>query len=265
MMKKAFLFLGLFLALQFLSAQNNKHLVAILPFSQTDSGEAETRTLEHLIESYISEIEGIQLLQVKDSYSADYLISGSLTSVGNNRVLNLEMVAVKSGEKRSVSAVHRSMSDLVLGTRALVQGLLGLRPEQTESEESRLPLNEDLVYGTWHGDAGLESIRIFKGGRAAAIFSSGVRMDLSYQIKNDEIILSQVSPNMERYYYPVPYKVAKELVKMAEPMRWVLHALARGTVLRGIKISSAVRYEKDSILEIIHNSIGETEWTKLEH
>jgi hypothetical protein len=73
----------------------------------------------------------------------------------------------------------------------------------------------------------------------------------------------QSSANTERFYHPVPYKVAVQLVSLAKPMEWNLKSAAKGAVLRGTKTSTAVRYDRDTILEVIHNTVREAEWTRL--
>jgi hypothetical protein len=123
-------------------------------------------------------------------------------------------------------------------------------------------LTENGVIGTWRGDTGSELIRLRQRGRGVAFFSSGAQMDLIYTIEDNTLRVSQSSPNTERYYHPVPYAVARRLVTEAEPMRWELLLDEGGNILRGMKIATAVRYEGNTVLELLPGSARDAEWTR---
>jgi hypothetical protein len=89
-----------------------------------------------------------------------------------------------------------------------------------------------------------------------AIFSSGAQMSLSYEIKDNALLIRQVSPNSERYYYPLPYETARQLSAGAQPMTWELRLYGRGSLLRGTKSAPALR-DGELVTET-----GDVEWTK---
>jgi hypothetical protein len=123
-------------------------------------------------------------------------------------------------------------------------------------------LTEADISGTWRGDEGIEMVRLQRGGRGIAIFSSGAQMNLTYSIENNILRVVQSSPNTERYYHPVPYEVARQLAERAEPMRWELLLYENGALLKGIKVATAVLYEGNTILELFPGSYREAEWNK---
>lgn len=292
-MKTAFVALVFSLLIPFLSLANDTGpVVAVMPFTSAGVGADETKTIENLVESYVSELDQFRLIAQEDRdlvlsewefavssgtaneegaekigslLAADYILTGSVGAVGDNRVLTLEMVKVKTGEKRSVSAVHPSLSELALDARSVVQQVFDreLAVEDSTDHEKPVELSEDLITGSWRGDKGIELVRILRGGKAIAILSSGAKMELDYSMENGTLHLVQASANTERFYHPVPYKVAVQLVALAQPMEWRLKPVAKGAVLRGTKISTAVRYEQDAILEVKKDSIRDAEWTRL--
>ncbi|MFA6508024.1 MAG: hypothetical protein WCT14_18120, partial [Treponemataceae bacterium] len=130
-----------------LFAQDGRPVVAILPFESVDLNANEKQTIEKLVQSYISELGEFRLVTQSDREkalseqefaavvndpgqsrpsdpgtlgTAQFLLSGSIGTLGDERILTLEAVTIKTGEKKSVSSIHRSMSDLALGVRALV-------------------------------------------------------------------------------------------------------------------------------------------------
>jgi hypothetical protein len=111
----------------------------------------------------------------------------------------------------------------------------------------------------------VELVRLQRGGAGIAILSSGAQMALEYTIEDNTLKVTQRSPNTERFYHPLPYGVAKQLAAQAEPMRWELLLYEGGTSLRGIKTATAVRYERDTIIELLPASAREAEWVKASH
>lgn len=269
-------------------AQEVKPVIVVLPFTGVSVNATEVTVIENLVESYISELNDFRLVSQADRdkvlsewefsssdaakgeaigklLTADYLLYGTIGTVGENKVLTLDVVKVQTGEKLSFSSINKSMSDLALGARDLVRQALNRRVSDATgaSAEASEVITEDKIAGSWRGDKGLELVRVYPGGVAVAILSSGAKMELSYTIQDKDIELVQSSPNTERYYHPVPYAVARQLVSLAKPMKWRFQLFSNGTVLRGTKISTGVRYHGDTIDEVIQDSTREAEWTKI--
>lgn len=272
----------------FASGQDARPIVAVLPFESSAVGEGETKTIESLVQSYVSELGDFRLVTPSDRekalseqefaalvndpaqsgagalLAAQYLLSGRIGTIGEDRVLTLQAVKVKTGEKKIVSAIYRTMSELALGTRSLVLQVFERGEQRTEETASAFAstIREEDLTGAWRGDKGIELVRIFRGGRAVAVFSSGVQMDLVYRIRDGEVRFAQTSQNTARFYHPVPYAVAQELVKSAKPMEWFFRLAEDGSALQGTKTATAVLYEGSAVKELLHDSKREAEWTK---
>lgn len=286
------LVLGFCISSYVLSAQNNsvqediKPLIALLPFSYSGIEVEDNATIENLVYLYLEELEDFTILDRSDRerifkehniseqtvepdsvgqlLDADFLIDGSLRSVEGSISLDLELIKVRSGETLQFSSLHKNIGDLVLGTRALVRQLLDKGWEQTASEEQESEIiTEERIIGTWQGDRGIELIRLYRGGSGLAIMRSGAMMELQYTIENNTVLIRQTSDNTERFYHPVPYSIARQLVEAAQPMEWRLQLYNKGSLLKGTKISTAVMYEQDNIIELIHNNGRPAEWQKM--
>jgi hypothetical protein len=130
------------------------------------------------------------------------------------------------------------------------------RPDPVPAEN----ITESRIMGSWKGESGIEMIRLYRGGRGMAVFSSGAQMALSYAIEDNVLTVRQVSPNSERYYYPLPYETARALSAGAEPMIWELRLYGRGSVLRGFKTVTGFHRDGDET-ELVPE-IRAVEWTK---
>lgn len=267
-------------------AQDQRPVVAILRFEALGVSENESKTIENLIQSYVSDFHDVRLVsqidrdkvlieqefasalnnpeQVANLLAANYLLTGSVGTIGDDRVLSLDMIKVSSGEKKSISEIFKSTNELALSTRAMTLRIFERDDAISGSQASKMQLlsGEDIL-GTWKGDKGIEMIRISRNGNAVAMLSSGAQMDLAWKIEGTELYCLQISPNSIKFYHPVPYKIAVELTSKAKPMKWNFSLYSDGMILKGTKTSSAVSYEGDRILEIIHGSSREAEWARL--
>jgi hypothetical protein len=263
-----------------LTAQEEKPVILFIPLTVQGLGPEESRIIESLIKSYIAAQGALVLASGEADFSSpspvsdlfpgenanrppDYTLSGSISLERDSRILMLEIGKPALGEIAYHTSAHRSTSELVLKIRSLIDSAFapGSGTEQPQMVEPEL-LTESRVAGTWQGDAGIEMVRLRRGGRGTAFFSSGAQMELAYHIEQNTLKVTQISPNTERYYHPVPYGVAKQLVLEAEPMCWELLLYEQGIVLRGIKIATAVRYEENRVLEILPHSARDAEWTR---
>lgn len=291
--KRSFFFSVLsFVSVLFVFAQMNRPVLAVLPFYAPKELQNEGFQIEKLVQSYITELNLFRLIatgdrdrilsewefSVNDSLtdvsntqklgsllSADYLLQGSLGTLGNSYILSLEVIKIRSGEKISFSSVEPHVDMLSSNLKTLLAKTF---MQQTNSAsyvgmetKSAIGSEKDIL-GTWRGDKGIELVRLLPGGSGQAIFTSGARMDLKYTVENGILTVYQISANTERYYHPVPYKIAQGLVSLAKPMRWIFSELNNKLVLKGKKISTAVRYDGDQLLEVIHDSERDAEWVR---
>jgi hypothetical protein len=277
----------------FLSADSEKPVVQVSPFIIEGLKVEEGRIIETLIYSYISAIGEVydtsdlaneafpasvdgQIPEPQEpsfrrerspiwgegSSLPDYTFQASVLQERDNRVLILEIGRPRTGELNTLTSIHRTTGELVLKVRSIVESAFSGDPGPVRAAEAER-LSEGGISGAWRGDAGIEMVRLNQNGRGTAIFSSGAQMNLRYFIENNCLTVIQSSQNTERFYHPIPYAVARELAAEADPMRWELWLFENGTVLRGIKVATGVRYEGNRILEILPGIAREAEWTKL--
>jgi hypothetical protein len=244
-----------------------------MPFTIEGLGREEARFVSALIQSYVTDIGdvvqyyGITLEdpEADMSQTPDFILSGSITLTldQDSLVLALKLTKNKTGETVYHSSAHRTTTDLILRVRSLVEAAFSTGFNGTFQENiPREIITEARILGTWRGDAGVEIVRLQRGGTGIAILSSGAQMNLVYKIEDNTLKVTQVSPNTERFYHPIPFEIARKLRTRTEPWQYELFLYDDGTVLRGIKTSTAIRYEGNSIVELIPGSIRNAEWTR---
>jgi hypothetical protein len=169
----------------------------------------------------------------------------------------------KTGETFYHTSIHKTTTDLTLRVHPLVETAFSAGFDGTFQENiPREIITEAGILGTWRGDTGVEIVRLQRGGTGIAILSSGAQMNLVYRIEDNTLKVTQISPNMERFYHPMPFEVARELRSRAEPWQYELFLHDNGAVLWGIKTFTGVRYEGNRIIELIPGSVRNAEWTK---
>ncbi|MDR2618762.1 MAG: hypothetical protein LBC62_07820 [Treponema sp.] len=265
-------------------SQEAKPVIRFSPFYTKGIGIEEIRFVESLVQSYLSDFgevvnyfdnslppAGSGDLPAAWTRAPDYVASGSIYLETDGRIFTLEIHDTMTGKTVSSTTVHRTASDLALKARSLVESIF-TPPVQTAKAQDEAdtggpgadpePITEKDIAGTWRGESGIEMIRLQQGGRGVAFFSSGAQMNLTYTIENNMLKVRQNSPNTERFYYPLPYGVAKQLTAEADPMTWELYLYSGGTHLRGVKISTEAKVEGNLLVDLLPDSSRETEWTK---
>jgi hypothetical protein len=284
------LILRLFLVLP-VFAQSEKPIIRIESFTFEGINPQESQIIKTLFQSYLS-TQGTLIYPEPDDPEAssdgeagnidteiipDFTFSAEVVFGQGFRNLRVIVGNVLSGETSMFNSSYRTTGELILRARAFIESTLaqgipapGIVPSVTEStpggvkeQEIRAEsMNERIIAGAWRGDHGIEMVRLWQGGRGLAVLSSGAQMELAYSIANNTLYVVQNSANHERYYHPLPYKVARILAARADPLRWEFLLYDNGAVLKGIQIITAVRYEGQEVLEMTPNSARESEWTK---
>ncbi|MDR1411383.1 MAG: hypothetical protein LBI91_04170 [Spirochaetaceae bacterium] len=260
-------------------------------FSFEGLGPQESQIIKTLFQSYLGNLgtliypdnQGPQAYSEEDDgpgeteITPDFTFSAQVVFDQDARYVRVAVGNVRSGEISSFSSAYRTTGELILRSRAFMESILlpgipvqdalpsapgnaayGAAPQEPQAEL----INERKIIGAWRGDLGIEIARLQRGGRGIAVLSSGIQMELSYTITDNTLFVTQISANQERYYHPLPYQVARILAANAEPMRWEFLLYDNGTVLRGIQISTAARYEGQTVLELVPNSARESAWVK---
>jgi hypothetical protein len=251
-------------------------IIEFMPFVIDGLGPEEARFISALIQSYVADIGEVarrydpspEEISGTDpapegTRKPDFILSGSITAVQDNQILALKVVKTETGEAVYHSSSHKTTSDLTLKVRSLVEAVFsaGLN-EAFDREIPREIISEGKIWGTWRGDAGVEIVRLQRGGAGIAILSSGAQMNLSYRIEDNTLKIFQMSENTERFYHPMPFVIARELSIRAEPWQYEFSLYEDGTVLRGIKKFTDVVYDDTRIMELLPGSVREAEWIK---
>ncbi|WP_304224863.1 hypothetical protein [Gracilinema caldarium] len=267
-------------------AQKTLPVLAILPFTAPSELAHEGQQIEKLVQSYTTQLGLFRLVapsdrdkilsewefslnisasqKIGDLLSADFLLQGNLGTLGSNYLLTLEVIKVKTGEKISFSSIEPDIDSLSANLKSLLLKTYMQQADTTKANSvsvQKAITRESDIIGTWQGDKGIEIVRLFPGGYGQAIFTSGAKMELRYKIENGSLIVVQTSPNIDRYYHPLPYKIASQMVKQAQPMRWIFSEY-NNTSLIGKKMSTGVRYDGEKIIEIIHDTERTAEWVR---
>jgi hypothetical protein len=277
--KLSIFFLFISLNLSFVFTQENKPLIKFNPLFIEGIGPEESQFIESLLQSYLSDI-GVLIDYIDDAYSGktgtaavpgaanrppDYTINGSIHMERDGPVFLLEISNTRTGDTYSVSSVYKSTGELALKARSILETAFSSSGKDTEKNREAPPeyMTENLVTGTWKGETGIEMVRLRQGGRGVAIFSSGAQMVLAYTIEDNILKIWQISPNSERFYYPLPLNVARQLAAGAEPMSWELSLYRKGTVLGGVKLATGVRLDQGEVVELLPGGdVREVIWTK---
>ncbi|HPG87627.1 MAG TPA: hypothetical protein PLQ29_13090 [Spirochaetales bacterium] len=228
--------------------------------------------------------------------TADFIVNGSIGRIGELFVLSLEVTRVSDGIMLSVADTAESISDIVLRARASTRRLFGLEPtgglptaaspatfqasadlaasatqtqaiDTVEPEASAMFVDRPSVSdisGTWRGDKGLETVRIFPNGAGLAVLSGGGTLKLRVTIRGGEVVIAQDQANDAALYKAssVSFAMAKAIAERARPMRWVFRLDATRDLLSGMKESVAVSYSGDEQL-IDNDNVREASWTRI--
>jgi hypothetical protein len=254
-------------------------VIEFMPFAIDGLGTEEARFISALIQSYLTDIgevvrrydpspeepgdAGMDAITMDAKRKPDFILSGSITVDQDNRILALQVLKTETGETVYHISNHKTTTDLTLKVRSLVETVFSAGLNETFDDEIRQNIiTEEKIRGTWRGDAGVEIVRLQRGGTGIAILSSGAQMNLIYRIENNTLRIFQISQNTERFYHPMPYTIARELSVRAEPWQYEFSLYEEGTALRGVKIFTDVVYDDNRIIELRPGSVREAEWTK---
>jgi hypothetical protein len=299
-MKRSSLVLGLLLTMVIAAfCQPRQAVLRMSPLTASGIGESEASMLERLIVSYIAELRQFRIIDAKGQdlalsetesalslgvtslaalpLAADYIVTGALGKIGEVFIITLENTKVASGEKISVSDTALTISDIVLRSKDLTLSLFGRTPAAKPVQGSvtvqspasisepvrEKPLMSELV-GTWRGDKGLETVRIFQNGTGLAVLSGGGTLKLRISIDTDTIIVMQDQANSPSMFRTgtVTLEMARKLTEEARPMRWVFKLSENGQHLWGSKETVSIS-GSGAAMQIDNTYVRDASWAKL--
>ena len=203
--KIIFITLAFFVPL-FAGAQEPRPVIKINPFVSHGVSEEETRFIESLIQSYVSDAGRVAY---SSDTPVDYILSGNIHRDRNNRVFTIRIHNTNSNEVSSVTSTHASTGDLVLQARSLIENAFRNHVQAAKTtpavngngdEEAEI-ITESRIAGAWRGEAGIELIRLHVGGSGVVFFSSGAQTKADYVIKDNTIIIDAPPFHWEMQLY----------------------------------------------------------------
>lgn len=252
---------------------------------------SELRALERLISSYLSEQGSFRLVDEQSRAAAleeaelalalgaqtgamplpaDFILSGSVERVGELLVLSLSMTRVRDGARIVVSEAGAGANEIAMASRALTQRLLGAEQRAAAPAapvaEVATPIRSRpslaAVAGSWRGDKGLETVRLYPNGTGLAVLAGGGTLRLRVRIDGEVVEILQDQPNDPAMYRSAQwgFETARFIASRARPMRWVFSLSADGAALFGMKES--VAYDGVSA-EVDNEYRREARWDRL--
>ncbi len=216
---------------------------------------------------------------------ADYIVTGSIGKVGELYILTLDNTKVFTSEKISVSETSNTINDIVQKVKPLTRSLFGrvensgasnsaaqpaiggqtgTSPASAEPGEYKTTVKSSELVGTWQGDKGLESVRIFADGSGVAILSAGGIMKVKISIAGSTITVLQNQPNDPRMYRTdkISQAMAVRIAAQARPMRWLFLLTLDGLLLSGTKEAIAASGSGDS-MQIDNSFTRQSQWKRI--
>ncbi|OHD82184.1 MAG: hypothetical protein A3J97_12720 [Spirochaetes bacterium RIFOXYC1_FULL_54_7] len=120
------------------------------------------------------------------------------------------------------------------------------------------------VAGTWRGDRGLETVRLFPNGTGMGVLSGGGTMRLRMTLDENLVVVTQDQENDVAMYRSsnFSFDVAKQIAKLARPMKWIFRLSADGQNLEGVKESILVSGTSSSVT-VDNDYVREASWTRI--
>lgn len=95
-------------------------------------------------------------------------------------------------------------------------------------------LSTENLSGTWAGEENIDKIVILRGGRGFVIFKNGASMNISVEINNNEILITQKGRSNASFYTELPRNTALNAALSDTPISWKLKLIDNNN-LSGIK------------------------------
>ena len=278
-------------------------VVRVASFSGNALTPGELSTLERLVSSFIVELKLFRVMDntgkelaltetenalamgssvgIGAALVADYIVSGSVGKVGDLFIFTLDNTKVSTSEKISVSETANTINDIVLKVKPLTRNLFGRpdipaassgtpaatgRPDtgQTGADQFKPAVKLVDLVGTWQGDKGLESVRIFADGTGVAVLSGGGTMKIKISVTDSTVTVQQNQPNDPRMYRTekISQSMAVRIAAKARPMRWIFRLTLDAVLLSGTKETIAASGSGDSI-QIDNSFTRDAQWKRI--
>jgi hypothetical protein len=120
------------------------------------------------------------------------------------------------------------------------------------------------VAGTWRGDRGLETVRLFPNGSGMAVLSGGGTMRLKVTLNGSSVVVAQDQANDAAMYRGsnITFEIARNIASQARPMKWIFNLSTDGQKLDGMKESIRVSGTSTAIT-VDNDYVREASWTRI--
>lgn len=122
-------------------------------------------------------------------------------------------------------------------------------------------INLDSIAGTWFTDASIDKIIILRGGRGFVIYKNGASMNISVEIRGNQIIAQQTSKTNASFFPELPRDLAlKVATEELQPIKWIMTAKNENEMV-GEKNHYEAVYENDKATSVKTVS-SPSRWTR---
>ncbi|HUH43712.1 MAG TPA: hypothetical protein VLZ44_00925 [Treponemataceae bacterium] len=99
------------------------------------------------------------------------------------------------------------------------------REKSDDVSATTVSINLDSIAGTWFTDASIDKIIILRGGRGFVIYKNGASMNISVEIRGNQIIALQTSKTNASFFPELPRDLAlKVATEELQPIKWIMTA-----------------------------------------
>ena len=219
----------------------------------------------------------------------DFIFYGKLIAKNDGITLELFLEGKNPLNDSAIARDYENQNKLMLGTRLLVRELFESSAAASVAGAARAPLSQkaeeaasaldgdetaqvaqqdeeagfdaaslhlndvasiDSLAGSWNGERGIEKIMILRGGRGAAVFSSGFSLMISLSIEAGELVVVQKGRSSPLQFVDLPDPVAEKAAMQAPPIVWHFRISDDGNILAGLKSTVDVAHDGQNILSI---------------
>ncbi len=257
----------------------NVPVVAAYSIQSNDVGAYVGKNVNDLVFSFILEMRSYKVSDLRAEPipgdltvppGTDYLFYGNLSQQPNGVRLELVLRGGPLDITRKISRVFENTNRVLLESRMLVRDLFDLsvhlpEPAVTAAVPAttvpEAPPSVDSLSGTWSGENGVEKIMILRGGRGIMILTSGVSISLTLEYRDSLLVIRQKGALNPRQFLDLPESVAREAAQTIQPPEWDMRSGVDRNVLTGIKKTTKVIHNGDSIVDTAPLEVA-VEWRR---
>ncbi len=272
---------AVFLFFMFVSSVYRLFALPTVSVYQVDSVEMQSsvvHTVDDLVFSFIKELKDYKIVDVRtqapphgfsNEVSTDFIFFCSLKPVDKGIQFELVLKGRESQYTRLISKVYDNINQILLDTRMLVMSLFDFSVALEDNTIAKKVVivefgfvkSVDALAGSWKGEAGLDRIMILRGGRALAVFSSGVSASLECKIQNGYLLVMQKGAMQARQFLDLPDNIAQQAAQKTKPPSWKFLVSSDKKILSGTKTHAQISFSENAITDISY-ATSDVKWLR---